>query len=248
MRGTLQPGRAGIPSILTADSLIIVYLHLEHSELMIYFMKKNALLTALVAAALLCGCKAQDSAPSALDVIMTRTSIRSFTGEAVSKAQLETILKAGMAAPTAMNGQPWRFVVVTDKDKMASVFGAGPRSEMFTTAGAVIVVCGQTTSMGRPFGAQPDAPVPRRTSSWRSRPSAWAPSGPPDTRLRNGSPPSPPRWGCLPTSSRSASFRSASRPKTRLRRTNGSPSTSTGSSGRRLATDEEREAFAGLPF
>ncbi len=121
-------------------------------------MKKKALLTALVAAALLCGCKAQDSAPSALDVIMTRTSIRSFTGEAVSKAQLETILKAGMAAPTAMNGQPWRFVVVTDKDKMASVFGAGPRSEMFTTAGAVIVVCGQTTSMGRPFGAQPDAP------------------------------------------------------------------------------------------
>ena len=121
-------------------------------------MKKIALLTALVAAALLCGCKAQDSAPSALDVIMSRTSIRSFTGEAVSKAQLETILKAGMAAPTAMNGQPWRFVVVTDKDKMASVFGAGPRSEMFTTAGAVIVVCGQTTSMGRPFGAQPDAP------------------------------------------------------------------------------------------
>ena len=121
-------------------------------------MKKIALLTALVAAALLCGCKAQDSAPSALEVIMSRTSIRSFTGEAVSKAQLETILKAGMAAPTAMNGQPWRFVVVTDKDKMASVFGAGPRSEMFTTAGAVIVVCGQTTSMGRPFGAQPDAP------------------------------------------------------------------------------------------
>ena len=120
-------------------------------------MNKTILLAALVAASILSGCKAQDSASSALDVIMTRTSIRAFTGDPVSKDQLETILKAGMAAPTAMNGQPWRFVVVTDKDKIASVFGSGPRSEMFTTAGAVIVVCDQATSMGKPFG-QPDAP------------------------------------------------------------------------------------------
>lgn len=124
-------------------------------------MKKIGILAAMMVAFLITGCnsKTQESAPSALDVIMSRTSIRSFTGEPVSKDQLETILKAGMAAPTAMNGQPWRFVVVTDKDKdkMASVFGAGPRSEMFSTAGAVIVVCGQTTSMGRPFG-QPDGP------------------------------------------------------------------------------------------
>ena len=120
-------------------------------------MKKVIIIAAMTVASLLCGCKAQDSASAALDVIMTRTSIRSFTGDPVSKDQLETILKAGMAAPTAMNGQPWRFVVVTDKDKIASVFGSGPRSEMFTTAGAVIVVCGQATSMGKPFG-QPDAP------------------------------------------------------------------------------------------
>ena len=117
------------------------------------------LLAAVVAAALIPSCKAQETAtaPSALDVIMTRTSIRSFTGDPVSKEQLETILKAGMAAPTAMNGQPWRFVVVTDKDKIAEVFAQGPRSGMFTTAGAVIVVCGQTTMMRKPFN-QPDGP------------------------------------------------------------------------------------------
>lgn len=38
-------------------------------------MKKIALLTALVAAAFLCGCKAHDSATSALDVIMSRQRI-----------------------------------------------------------------------------------------------------------------------------------------------------------------------------
>ena len=120
-------------------------------------MKKVVVIVATIATMLLSGCKSQESAPSALDVIMSRTSIRSFTGDPVSKEQLETILKAGMAAPTAMNGQPWRFVVVTDKDKIAGVFGSGFRGEMFTNAGAVIVVCGQTTMMRKPFG-QPDAP------------------------------------------------------------------------------------------
>ena len=122
-------------------------------------MKQISLLAALLVALLLtgCNCKSPECAPSALDVIMTRTSIRNFTGDPVSKEQLETILKAGMAAPTAMNVQPWRFVVVTDKDKIAEVFAAGPRSGMFTTAGAVIVVCGQTTFMRKPFG-QPDGP------------------------------------------------------------------------------------------
>ena len=120
-------------------------------------MKKTLIFVAMTAALLLGGCKSQESAPSALDVIMSRTSIRSFTGEAVSAEQLETILKAGMAAPTAMNKQPWRFVVVTDKDKIAKVFASGFRGEMFTQAGAVIVVCGETTMMMKPFG-QPDAP------------------------------------------------------------------------------------------
>ena len=78
-------------------------------------MKQISIIAALLAAILLSGCQTQQSAPSALDVIMSRTSIRSFTGDPVPQDQLETILKAGMAAPTAMNGQPWRFVVVTDK-------------------------------------------------------------------------------------------------------------------------------------
>ena len=122
-------------------------------------MKKIAFVAALLAASLVASCQqpAQESAPSALDVIMSRTSIRSFTGEAVSQEQLETILKAGMAAPTAMNSQPWRFVVVTDKETIANVFASGFRGEMFTQAGAVIVVCGQSTVMRKPFG-QPDAP------------------------------------------------------------------------------------------
>ena len=121
-------------------------------------MKKLIILASVSMLLAACAQPAQDpQAPSVLDVIMTRTSIRSFTGEAIPQEQLETILKAGMAAPTAMNSQPWKFVVVTDKDKINEIFGGGWRPEMFTTAGAVIVVCGETTSMRKPFG-QPDAP------------------------------------------------------------------------------------------
>ena len=121
-------------------------------------MKRSFLLIALAVMMILPGCGSRPEAPSALDVIMTRTSIRQFTGEPVSMEQLEILLRAGMAAPTAMNSQPWRFVVLTEKERIAELFGGGPRSGMFTDAGAVIVVCGQTTMMRKPFG-QPDAPA-----------------------------------------------------------------------------------------
>ena len=57
----------------------------------------------------------------AINNIMTRTSIRQYTDEPVSKADIETMLRAGMAAPTAVNRQPWHFVAVTDKDKLAEL-------------------------------------------------------------------------------------------------------------------------------
>ena len=119
-------------------------------------MKKLFILLAVAAALYSCTSRpATDQ--SALDVIMTRTSIRSFTGESVSREQLETILKAGMAAPSAINIQPWRFVVLTEREKIDALFGEGRMGKTFGTAGAVIIVCGQTTEMRKPFG-QPDAP------------------------------------------------------------------------------------------
>ena len=74
-----------------------------------------------------------------LSNIMTRTSIRQYTNEPVSKADIETMLRAGMAAPTAVNRQPWHFVAVTNKDKLAELAG---RRGMIKQAGVAIVVCG----------------------------------------------------------------------------------------------------------
>ena len=51
-----------------------------------------------------------------LDAIFNRRSIRRYTDQPVSSDQLDLILKAGQAAPSAMNQQPWYFVAIQRKD------------------------------------------------------------------------------------------------------------------------------------
>ena len=51
----------------------------------------------------------------ALTVILERKSVRSYTGEPVSREDIEKILRAAMAAPAAIHMLPWKFIVVTDK-------------------------------------------------------------------------------------------------------------------------------------
>jgi len=74
-------------------------------------------------------------------VIHSRKSVRSFTGAPVSKADLNKIIRAGMAAPTAVNMQPWSFVVVTDRKKVDELAAGLPYARMLFKAGAAIIVC-----------------------------------------------------------------------------------------------------------
>ncbi len=52
-----------------------------------------------------------------LEAIYTRRSVRDFTEEPVASDQLAEILKAGSWAPSGLNNQPWRFVIVRDSGK-----------------------------------------------------------------------------------------------------------------------------------
>ena len=54
----------------------------------------------------------------AIKNILTRVSVREFTGEKISEAQIDTLLRAAMAAPSAINKQPWAFIVVNDEAKL----------------------------------------------------------------------------------------------------------------------------------
>ena len=78
-----------------------------------------------------------------LSVIHSRKSVRKFVPQkAVSKEDLTTLVKAGMAAPTAVNKQPWAFVVVTERTTLDSLTTGLPYAQMLKEAGAAIVVCG----------------------------------------------------------------------------------------------------------
>ncbi|HVM71090.1 MAG TPA: nitroreductase family protein, partial [Anaerolineales bacterium] len=55
----------------------------------------------------------------AFQAILRRRSIRKYTDQPVEPQVIELLLKAGMAAPSAMNCKPWEFVVVTEADRLA---------------------------------------------------------------------------------------------------------------------------------
>ena len=83
-----------------------------------------------------------------LKVIHNRKSVRHFTDQAVTKEQLELLLQAGMAAPTAVNRQPWAFYVVTRRGTLDSLGDQLPYAKMLAQAQAAIVVCGDMEKAG----------------------------------------------------------------------------------------------------
>ncbi len=80
-------------------------------------------------------------------VILTRRSVRAYDAtKKVSKEQLEDLLEAAMYAPSAMNKQPWRFLVATEKSTIDAIMKVHPYCESLKDAGTAIVVCGDLTS------------------------------------------------------------------------------------------------------
>ncbi len=90
-------------------------------------------------------------AASSMDVItavQTRQSIREFTQEAISQDLINTILYAGMCAPTAKNKRPVDFVLIDDKKTLYELSLANPNARMLEHAPCAIVVCGDQNREG----------------------------------------------------------------------------------------------------
>lgn len=52
----------------------------------------------------------------AIEALKTRRSVRTFKSDPVPREIIEDIIDCARMAPTAMNMQPWEFVVVTDAE------------------------------------------------------------------------------------------------------------------------------------
>ncbi len=85
-----------------------------------------------------------DRSEFVLETIHQRTSIRSFTDQAVTEEQLETLLRAAMAAPSSRNVQPWVFYVVDDAATLQHLAKELPFASMAAGAPVAIIVCGDT--------------------------------------------------------------------------------------------------------
>ena len=77
-----------------------------------------------------------------IKTIMNRKSVRAYKEGAVSKEQLEVIVKAGMAAPTAVDKRPWEFIVINDKAMLKKLSDILPYAKMTEKAAVAIIVAG----------------------------------------------------------------------------------------------------------
>lgn len=76
-----------------------------------------------------------------LELAGKRYSCRKYDSRPVEREKLEKILEAGRIAPSAVNKQPWRFHVFTNKESLNEFYGVYHR-EWFRTAPCVIAICG----------------------------------------------------------------------------------------------------------
>ena len=79
---------------------------------------------------------------AAIENILSRTSVRSFKDKPLEISTIDTLLRAGMAAPSAMNKQPWHLVVVSKRSTLNAIAQATPNAGPAAQAPLAIVVCG----------------------------------------------------------------------------------------------------------
>jgi nitroreductase len=76
------------------------------------------------------------------DGLITRRSIRNYTGEIIEEGIIRNIIKAGMYAPSARNTRPWHFIIIDDREILKKIMEVHPYSAMLAEASHAIVVCG----------------------------------------------------------------------------------------------------------
>ncbi len=99
-----------------------------------------------------CNC-AKESSDSrynpAIENIFARKSVRNYdTSKRISADTLELLVKAAMAAPSAMNRQPWQFLVFSAREQMDTLAQKLPYAKMLKKAAAAIVILGNPKISG----------------------------------------------------------------------------------------------------
>ncbi|MCL1950302.1 MAG: nitroreductase family protein [Turicibacter sp.] len=84
-----------------------------------------------------------------MSIIDQRQSVRKFNGTPVEAKKVERLIKAGMAAPSSKNKQPFAFIAIDEEGLIAEFSKAHPNWAGLSTANKLIVACGDKSKDGR---------------------------------------------------------------------------------------------------
>jgi len=74
--------------------------------------------------------------------LISRRSIRKYTGDKIAEKDILEMVRSGMYAPSANNKRPWHFVIVDDREAIGKIIKFHPYAKMLEHASHAIVVCG----------------------------------------------------------------------------------------------------------
>ena len=94
-----------------------------------------------------------------MNAIFNRVSVRQFEDKEVPNGLIVKILRAAMAAPSAVNQQPWEFYVTTDKELISKLSQVTPYATPAKNAPVVIIPCYRTNNLAVPEMAQIDMAI-----------------------------------------------------------------------------------------
>lgn len=77
----------------------------------------------------------------ALEMISRRRSIRKYRDKEIDYDKIDVLLRSAMYAPSAINEQPWHFIVVKDNSSLQELSEILSYGKMLSQAAAAIVVC-----------------------------------------------------------------------------------------------------------
>ena len=89
----------------------------------------------------LCTSKTIKTMGKFLDLVTERYSARAYSQQPVEQEKIDYILECARLAPSAVNFQPWKFILVESEEKRTALH-AGYAQEWFQQAPLYIVVCG----------------------------------------------------------------------------------------------------------
>lgn len=91
-----------------------------------------------------------------MNAIFKRISVRKYEDRIVEPDKVEKLLRAGMAAPSAKNQQPWEFYVVTNKAVLEQLSECSPYAGFMKRAPLAIVPCFKKNDLTMPMYAHVD--------------------------------------------------------------------------------------------